>query len=250
VSVAGTGFSTGTLSLPISLASGNATTFNVQFAPTTAGNASGSVTIVSNAPNSPALVALTGTGVAATQTLTFSTTNLGFGNVNTGNSSTQSVTVTNSGNSSVSISKISESGSGFTLTGAGTPVTLSVGQSLTFGVVFSPSAAGSASGTVTVTSNAAGSPVTIALSGTGVQAATHSVTLNWTASTSSVSGYNVYRSTTNGSGYAKINSSLVGSSTYDDTTVQSGTTYYYVVTSVDSSGNESTDSNQATAVIP
>ncbi|MGB7436867.1 MAG: hypothetical protein WBR26_24280 [Candidatus Acidiferrum sp.] len=29
-----------------------------------------------------------------------------------------------------------------------------------------------------------------------------------------------------------------------------GTTYYYVVTAVDASGNESTDSNQATAIIP
>jgi len=53
---------------------------------------------------------------------------------------------------------------------------------------------------------------------------------------------------TSGSGYTKISS--VSGLTYDDTTVQSETTYYYVVTAVDSSGNESTDSNQATAVIP
>jgi fibronectin type 3 domain-containing protein len=76
------------------------------------------------------------------------------------------------------------------------------------------------------------------------------VTLNWVASTSTVSGYNVYRSTTNGSGYSKLNSSLIPAVTYTDTSVQSGTTYYYVVTAVDSSGDESTDSNQATAVIP
>jgi len=65
-----------------------------------------------------------------------------------------------------------------------------------------------------------------------------------------VSGYNIYRSTTNGSGYAKINTGLVAGVTYNDTTVQSGTTYYYVVTAVDSTGTESSDSNQATAVIP
>jgi fibronectin type 3 domain-containing protein len=76
------------------------------------------------------------------------------------------------------------------------------------------------------------------------------VTLNWTASTSTVSGYNVYRSTTNGSGYAKINSSLVSAVTYSDSTVQDGNTYYYVTTAVDSSGTESAYSNQATAVIP
>jgi fibronectin type 3 domain-containing protein len=76
------------------------------------------------------------------------------------------------------------------------------------------------------------------------------VTLNWTASTSTVSGYNVYRSTTSGAGYAKINSSLVGAVTYADSTVQGGNTYYYVTTAVDSSGTESAFSNQATAVIP
>jgi Abnormal spindle-like microcephaly-assoc'd, ASPM-SPD-2-Hydin len=250
VGVAGTGFTTGTLALPLSLNAGQSTNLSVQFAPTSAGADSGSVTIVSNAPNSPAVVALSGTGVAATQTLTFSTTSLGFGNVNAGSSSTQNVTLTNSGNASVTVSSVTESGAGFTLSGAGAPVTLTAGQAMTFGVIFSPTAAGSDTGTVTVTSTATGSPKTIALSGTGVQATTHSVTLNWVASTSTVSGYNVYRSTTNGSGYSKINSGLVDAVTYTDTTVQSGTTYYYVTTAVDSSGDESADSNQATAVVP
>jgi fibronectin type 3 domain-containing protein len=76
------------------------------------------------------------------------------------------------------------------------------------------------------------------------------VALSWNASTSTVSGYNVYRSTTSGSGYAKINSSLLPGLTYTDSNVQSATTYYYVATAVDSSGTESTYSNQATAVIP
>ncbi len=78
----------------------------------------------------------------------------------------------------------------------------------------------------------------------------HTVTLNWSASSSKVSGYNVYRSTTSGSGFTKINSSLVTTTTFDDTTVQNGKTYFYMTTSVDSSGTESSDSNQATAVIP
>jgi hypothetical protein len=77
-----------------------------------------------------------------------------------------------------------------------------------------------------------------------------SVKLSWNASTSTVSGYNVYRSTTSGSGYTKLNSSPMAATTYTDTTVQSGNTYYYVTTSVNSAGEESADSNQATAVIP
>jgi len=76
------------------------------------------------------------------------------------------------------------------------------------------------------------------------------VTMTWTASTSTVVGYNVYRGTTSGGPYVKINSSLITTLTYTDTTVQSGTTYYYVATSVDSSGDESVDSVEVSAPIP
>jgi fibronectin type 3 domain-containing protein len=93
----------------------------------------------------------------------------------------------------------------------------------------------------------------------GTQAATtptvsapvqHTVTLTWTASTSSVSGYNVYRGTVSGGPYTKVNTALEAASSYVDNTVQSGTTYFYVVTSVDSSGVESAFSNQVKAVVP
>jgi fibronectin type 3 domain-containing protein len=84
-----------------------------------------------------------------------------------------------------------------------------------------------------------------------VAATTHTVSLGWTASTSTVSGYNVYRGTTANGPYAtKLNPSLVDSVQFTDTTVTSGQTYYYVVTAVDSNNVESTYSNQATAVIP
>ena len=128
---------------------------------------------------------------------------------------------------------------------------LSVGQALPFSIIFSPINAGSAPGTVTVTSNATGSPATISLSGTGVASTPHSVVLTWTASTSTVTGYYVYRSTTSGTGYAKLNASLAATGlTYTDTTVQNGTTYYYVTTAVDSSGTESLYSNEVQAIIP
>lgn len=250
LSVTGSGYSTGTVSLPISLNPGQASTFSIQYFPAAAGSATGTLSVVSTAPNSPVAILLSGTGVAATESLSLTATSLSFGNVTTGTSSSKSVTVTNTGNASVKISQIALSGSGFSLTGAAAPVTLSPTQSLTFSVIFDPSAAGNAVGNVTVTSNATGSPATISLSGSGVQPATHSVLLTWTPSTTAVSGYNVYRSTVSGSGYAKINAGLVGSTSYTDTNVQSGTTYYYVTTSVDSSGNESTDSNQASTLVP
>jgi SdrD B-like domain len=85
---------------------------------------------------------------------------------------------------------------------------------------------------------------------TAVMAQAHSVSLSWDASTSTVAGYNVYRSTVSSSGFIKLNSSLVASLTYTDTAVQNGTTYFYVTTAVDSSGNESVDSNQVSVTIP
>jgi Abnormal spindle-like microcephaly-assoc'd, ASPM-SPD-2-Hydin len=249
VNSTGSGYSTNSLSLPVNLTAGQSTTFNVEFSPAAAGAVTGTVSIVSNAAGSPATIALSGTGVAQALVLSFSSTSLAFGTVNTGTSSSLSETIKNTGNSNVQISQITENGAGFTVSGASTPVTLSPNQTMTFSVIFDPTSSGSATGTVAVTSNASGLPTTITLSGTG-QAAPYAVSLYWTASTSTVSGYNVYRSTTNGSGYSRINGSLVATVSYSDSTVQNGLTYYYVTTAVDSSGNESGYSNQATAVIP
>ncbi len=77
--------------------------------------------------------------------------------------------------------------------------------------------------------------------------------LTWDAPTSSadpVAGYHIYRSTGGSSAYQLLNSSLDTQTTYVDSNVQSGVTYDYVVKSVDSSGVESTASNEATATIP
>jgi fibronectin type 3 domain-containing protein len=87
------------------------------------------------------------------------------------------------------------------------------------------------------------------LTGTGTAATQHTVSLNWSASTNAVS-YNIYRSTTSGSGYTMINTSPDDTTAYTDSTVVSGLTYYYVTTAVDSSSQESGYSNVAEAVIP
>ncbi len=92
-----------------------------------------------------------------------------------------------------------------------------------------------------------------AMGGTCVTGTTvpHSVSLNWTASTSSnVVGYNMYRGTTSGGPYTKLTPSPVAGVAYTDTTVQAGQTYYYVATTLDSNNNESTYSTEAKAVVP
>lgn len=78
-----------------------------------------------------------------------------------------------------------------------------------------------------------------------------SVDLTWVASASTgVLGYNVYRSETAGGPYnTPINASLVTGTTYTDSTVLSGKTYYYTVRAKDAT-QESGPSNEAVAVIP
>src|SRR5579863_1744445 len=249
--VTGVGFSLAGLALPQTLTPGQSGNFNVQYTPQGVGNVSGAVSIVSNASNSPTTIALSGGGVAATYTINVNPTSLSFGSVTDGNSATQGFTVTNTGNSNVAISGINLTGSGYSILSGAGAVTLSPNQSTSVSLQFAPKAAGSASGVVNIVSNATGSASNVSLSGTGVAPSVqHTVGLNWGASSSSVSGYNVYRSTVSGSSYAKVNSALVAGVSFSDSSVQSGQTYYYVATSVDGSGNESVHSNEVAAVVP
>lgn len=71
--------------------------------------------------------------------------------------------------------------------------------------------------------------------------------LTWFASPEpDLAGYNVYRSTTSGSGYSKIQSLEVDLN-FTDTSLSNGTTYYYVVTVEDEDGNESVYSDEVSA---
>jgi hypothetical protein len=99
--------------------------------------------------------------------LTASPSSESFGNENVGStSSSQSVTVTNPGTSAVSMSSIGITGPFGESNNCGT--SLGAGASCTVSVTFAPTAAGSASGTLSVNSSAPGSPLTVALTGTGV----------------------------------------------------------------------------------
>ncbi len=73
------------------------------------------------------------------------------------------------------------------------------------------------------------------------------VSLDWADNTEpDLSHYNVKRSTTAGGSYTQIATNVTVSS-YTDTGLTNGTTYYYVVTAVDTSSNESGNSNEASA---
>ena len=148
--------------------------------------------------------------------------------------------------------------SDITLGSAGVPMGTTVG--------FSPNpipapGAGTSTMTINVGANTPiGSyPITVIGTAGGMQRQTF-VTLNvtrlpqvlltWDPSKSQVIGYNAYRSLTTGGPYSKINSSLIPGTTYTDLNVQSGFTYYYVTTAVDSQQRESGYSNEASATVP
>ena len=80
--------------------------------------------------------------------------------------------------------------------------------------------------------------------------ASHGVTVSWATASGAIAGYNIYRATTSGGPYTKVNSAVVTAPTYDDTAVQAGVTYYYVVTAVDTSNRESGYSTQIQAKVP
>lgn len=186
---------------------------------------------------------------AATLILNASSASLSFGNVNVSSSSMQSVTLTNGGTGNLTISNVSVSGAGFNASGLPIGTILTPGQTATLSITFAPATTGSATGSVTVTSNASNGTKLLALSGTGALAA-HSVSLSWSPSTSSVVGYNVYVSIVSGSAYSKLTSSPVATVDYTDLGLQMAQTRYYVVTSVDSNSDESAFSNEVSAIVP
>jgi Cep192 domain 4/Abnormal spindle-like microcephaly-assoc'd, ASPM-SPD-2-Hydin len=249
-SLVGTGFGFSGLTVPLSVPPGGSSAFTVSFTPASANSFSGSLTLVNNTLTSPLVIPLAGTGVSPVAQLTASPTSLSFGSVTTGASGTQSLTLANTGNSSVSVSQISITGAGYSAAGFALPVTLAAGQSTSFSVTFTPTTTGNLSGSVTVSSNATNSPLAISLSGSGAAAVSHSVALNWTPSTSTYTGFNVYRGAVSGGPYNKVNSALISATSFFDASVASGQTYYYVATEVDSTGAESVYSSEVIATIP
>ncbi len=126
--VSGAGFSDSGLSLPLTLAPNQTSTFTVSFSPTVTGAVNGNVALtVSGAPELD--IALAGTGIAPA-TLTANPTSLTFTNIQVGKSSTQTETIKNTGGASATITAVTPSGTGFSVSGISLPVTLGAGQSV------------------------------------------------------------------------------------------------------------------------
>jgi hypothetical protein len=265
ISVSSKEFSVTGPTFPRTLLPSGTVAYTLTFAPTITGSATATMNISSNANSSMAAVTLAGNGEKAFANLVVTPTVISFGNLKLKSTSTQNITLQNTGDISLSLQGVTVSGAGFGYSDLSPGFSLAPNQKVTFQVWFTPKVTGPASATLTLLSANISSPETVNLSGTGVSTTTTptpptnpnpppttapSVALTWNASTSQVVGYNVYRSETSGGTFVAMNGTALTSLTFTDTTVSAGTTYYYVVTAVNSAGTESNYSNQVAAVVP
>jgi hypothetical protein len=147
---------------------------NETFTPTAAGT-SHATTYVDECPTGggqciQAPFTDTGTGIVPQPTADVAPTSISFGNqgLNT-TSGAQNVTITNNGTGPLHISGLTASGDFAAAGGSCTGATVGVGSSCTASVTFHPTATGLRTGSLTITDDAANSPQSVPLSGTGVQ---------------------------------------------------------------------------------
>jgi hypothetical protein len=150
-----------------SLAANSSCTVGVVFTPASPGAATGALEVTSTTIVNAATVELSGTGAVAAgiqvapATLKFATTGVGLA------SGPATVTVTNSGTVSALANLAITASAGFTLASNPCPASLGPGVSCNVGVVFAPTAAGTQTGSLAVTSSSVTTAATVALSGVG-----------------------------------------------------------------------------------
>ena len=162
--------SQGTCSTTQPLFAGASCRLDIVFAPSAAGARSATLQVVSNG-SAPAPVALTGTGLGGPAlALALSTSVIDFGAVQLGTRSQPAVLrLSNSGSGTLQVSAISVSGV-FSVQGStcpAAPFTLQSGAECTVAVTFQPSAAGAATGALSVQSDAQAQAGDVALAGKG-----------------------------------------------------------------------------------
>ncbi len=185
-----------------------------------------------------------------TAALAVNATSIAFGSTSLNTPTSQSLKLTSTGSASVTVKSVAIAGTGFSISRQTFPVTLNPGQSLSLDLQFDPTAAGNATGQLTISSNASSNATAvISLTGTGIA---HKVTLNWDAPSGNeaIAGYNIYRATASATSYQRLNSRPNAGTAFTDSSVQSGKSYNYMVKTVNSNGVESKPSNQTTVTIP
>jgi hypothetical protein len=153
------------------LRSNSRCTLSVTFTPTVNGAIQGELTVTGNAPFSPQLVGLSGSGTGgAAAPLSFSPASAQFGNTVAGTTSGNvKATVTNVSGAAVNISSFAASGMFSAISGApACSGSLAAGAHCVLLLSFSPVTPGAETGAVTISDSASNSPQSLKLSGTGI----------------------------------------------------------------------------------
>ena len=138
---------------------------------------------------------------------------------------------------------------------------LASAQSCAINVTFTPTAAGSRTGTLSIGNSVNGFPLSLPLTGTGVSCVNNlygrgtpsgtapaRIDLSWTG-ISNAASYNVLRGNTSGGPYSFEGNTTI--TAYSDTNgLTNGNAYYYVLQPLDASGSVVCQSNEAKITIP
>lgn len=161
-------------------------TITVTFRPRASGSRTGYISVSDNAPGSPQMVSLIGTGVGPAVTLLVSRLTFPSQNIST-TSGAQSLTLTNSGNSTLTVTGVmitgTNSGDFAQSNTCGSSVV--AGANCSISVNFTPSGGGERGGLISIADNAPGSPQTVTLSGIGVPATLHKLSTDIFTNTTS-----------------------------------------------------------------
>lgn len=147
------------------LAEASDCTLSVTFSPAARGPLSGTLTVTSEAADSPHTIDLSGTGIAPVATLSTGSVSFPDTNINT-TSAPQNVTLSNTGQDPLTITQISTTGD-YAQSDDCADV-LPNGSNCTISVTFIPIRSGARNGVLRIANNASGSPHTVNLGGTGV----------------------------------------------------------------------------------
>ena len=155
-------------SCPAALVSGATCTFTVAFTPKTTGIHSSALQLASDAADSLDFISLF--GVSSPSSLQIGAQSLDFGTVIVGTSATQPIQITNNGQVAVTFTSIAATGD-YTAAGNCPPAgqALVAGTSCTVQVTFTPTTAGTRTGTLSLTTSATSLPLTVSLTGIGAQ---------------------------------------------------------------------------------
>ena len=163
ISVTGTAFTLSSLpSIPLTMSAGQSTTFAVTFAPTAAATFSEAVSITAGS----ATLSIPLSGAVQRGSLSIRSQSISFPGLQVKKSLTQTGALLNNGGTQVTVKSVSVDNPVFSISTPSSGQTVPPGGHADLGVTFLPTSIGSATGTITVTTDGAGSPLTIALSGT------------------------------------------------------------------------------------